>query len=272
MSNIANKLASLRELAKPGQIVNVSDADNKHENFETYKYNKNTPPDGTLTKIKLLIQETNLSNASKVALLDKVDQGIIDDSVIDALRDAKAVTPFGTVELSSEDIKWLQDQAKVADDIDFESWFATKYHFGKDGMHKAFAAKMNPSYYQDRLAAFNKKLALIAAVKKLQLLGPQNEDDLILQWALEQGRIKLDKNWDKIGITAENAVTPTMVKNNVRNGRLNSRLGRWVGQDNSNRMQLASGQNSVKTGLPSSRTQINKYGSGASDLMIFPSY
>lgn len=269
MSNISSRLASLRELAKPAQIVNESGDGDKHQNFASSKYNKNTPPDGTLTKIKLLIDESTQPGIDKPALIDKVDQGIISPAVIAALAASpKAETKFGLVYLEDEDINWLNEQAKVADELDFENWFATNYHFNQDGMGKAFAAKLNPGYYQDRLKEFNRQLQLISTVKKIQLLGPQSEDDLIVQWALEEGRIKLADNWDKIGITATGAVTGANVTRNVKEARLNAKLGRWMGQ---NQRKTDNGtSNQAKTGMVQTGARINKYGTGARDLMVLP--
>jgi hypothetical protein len=41
------------------------------------------------------------------------------------------------------------------------------------------------------------KMAL--RIKLLKLRGPKTEEDLITIWGLQTGRIKLDKDWDRVG-------------------------------------------------------------------------
>jgi hypothetical protein len=44
----------------------------------------------------------------------------------------------------------------------------------------------------------------------LQLRGPKNEKDLILQWGLSTGRIKLDEGWDRVGMEYTHPNQPRM--------------------------------------------------------------
>jgi hypothetical protein len=50
------------------------------------------------------------------------------------------------------------------------------------------------------------KLAL--RIKLLQLRGPKNEKDLILEWGLQTGRIKLDNGWDRVGMESTDTKLP----------------------------------------------------------------
>lgn len=105
---------------------------------------------------------------------------------------------FGTVQASDADFRWLADKAKAAEAADFDAWFGQ--HFDKNDLaSRQWAQEVNPDYYKERERLILEKAKMAARVRTIQLRGPQSEEDLMLMWALNTGRVQLDKDWDRIG-------------------------------------------------------------------------
>ncbi|MGB0548753.1 MAG: hypothetical protein ACPGR8_06425 [Limisphaerales bacterium] len=114
------------------------------------------------------------------------------------LMNADGTSPFGTVEASDADFRWMADKAKAAEAANFDAWFGQHFDLN-DLASRQWAQEVNPEYYKERERLILDKAKMAARIRTIQLRGPQSEEDLMLMWALNSGRVKLDNDWDRIG-------------------------------------------------------------------------
>lgn len=101
------------------------------------------------------------------------------------------VTPFGQLVAKDSDFEWLRRKREAEADANFQAWFAQNF----DKMsppQKDMAKKLFPRFYQERLRQLDRTVELQRKIAKLKLLGPENAQDLMLQYAAEAGFIESD--------------------------------------------------------------------------------
>lgn len=120
--------------------------------------------------------------------------------------DDQGMTPFGQVTATDADFLWLKKKRETEAFANLDAWIGKNFHVDDVAVRK-WLQETYPEYYEarERLMIDRAKFAL--RIKLLKLRGPKNHKDLILQWGLATGRIKLDRNWDVIGAYEE---TPNM--------------------------------------------------------------
>lgn len=107
------------------------------------------------------------------------------------LQTAPGVTEFGVLEAKDSDFLWLQKKREQADYANFSNWFAENFD-KMDPAQKKLARDMFPTFYQERLEQLHKDVALQGKLAEIKLMGVQNKDDLMLQYAMESGYIEAD--------------------------------------------------------------------------------
>ncbi len=115
-------------------------------------------------------------------------------------------TPFGQVTLSDDDLQHLQQKQQAEIEADFDAWAGSNFHTDDPAMRRWFQ-QIYPRYYKLRDEQMINKAKFALRVNRLLEHGAQDEEDLLLQWGLTTGHIKLEKGWNVIGY---NQRKPTM--------------------------------------------------------------
>ena len=108
------------------------------------------------------------------------------------------MTPFGQVQATDADFKWMQKKREADQLANFDSWAGENFH-SNDPATRKWHQEVNPEYYESRERLMVDRAKLALRIKLMKLRGPKNEKDLMLWWALQTGRIQLDRDWDVIG-------------------------------------------------------------------------
>lgn len=108
-----------------------------------------------------------------------------------ALADKQGVTPFGQLIASDSDFDWLDRKRAKEDEADLQAWFAQNYDFMAPEQ-KAVARRLWPDFYAQRQRMLERNVRLQQRIAELKLHGPQNKNDLMLQYAIESGYIPAD--------------------------------------------------------------------------------
>jgi hypothetical protein len=114
------------------------------------------------------------------------------------LMDQDGMTPFGQVYYDDKVGRWLERKAAAAETANFDSYF--NLNFNKNDLaSRQWAQEVNPKFYADREREMNERAEIVLKLKKIQLRGPQNKEDLQMLYLIESGRVKLPEDWDVIG-------------------------------------------------------------------------
>jgi hypothetical protein len=110
----------------------------------------------------------------------------------------QGMSPFGLVTASDADFRWAQKKRETEALANFDAWAGQNFHSNDPALRK-WHQEINPSYYEERERLMVERAKLALRIKLLKLRGPKTEEDLITIWGLQTGRIKLDKDWDRVG-------------------------------------------------------------------------
>lgn len=114
------------------------------------------------------------------------------------LMDKNGMTPFGQVYYDDKVGRWLQKKEAAAEAANFDSYF--NQNFNKNDLaSRQWAQQIHPEFYDAREREMAERAELVVKLKKIQLRGPQNEEDLKMLYLIENGRVVLPPDWDKIG-------------------------------------------------------------------------
>lgn len=114
------------------------------------------------------------------------------------LMDKDGMTPFGQVYYDDKVGKWLERKQGALEAADFDSYFNANFN-KNDLASRQFAQQLNPEFYEAREREMDERVEVVKALKKMQLRGPQNKQDVYMLWLIETGRVQLPPNWDTIG-------------------------------------------------------------------------
>lgn len=114
------------------------------------------------------------------------------------MMDSNGMTPFGQVFYDDKIGRWVERKAAVAEAANFDRYFAQNFN-KNDLASRQFAQKINPEFYQQREREMNERAEMVVKLKGIQLRGPQSKEDLYMLWLIESGRVRLPKDWDRIG-------------------------------------------------------------------------
>ena len=108
------------------------------------------------------------------------------------------MSPFGQIVATDKDFEWLRKKRETEAFANLDSWIGLNFHKA-DPATRRWLQETYPEYYESRERLMTDRAKLALRIQLLKLRGPKNEKDLMLQWALQTGRIKLDRDWDRIG-------------------------------------------------------------------------
>lgn len=112
-------------------------------------------------------------------------------------------TRLGQVQLSDDDILHLQKKQEAEVEADFDAWAGANFHTHDPATRRWFQ-QIYPRYYKIRDEKMINKAKFALRVNRLLEHGPQDEEDLLLQWGLTNGHIQLEPGWDVIGYHEDN--------------------------------------------------------------------
>lgn len=108
------------------------------------------------------------------------------------------MTKFGIVTVSDEDMEWLMKKRDTEAKFNFDRWIGENFNTN-DVVTRQWLQQTYPDYHDAREQAMVDRAKFALRVHLLMMRGPKNHKDLVLYWGLQQGLIKLERDWDKIG-------------------------------------------------------------------------
>lgn len=129
------------------------------------------------------------------------------------------MTEFGLVTVTDEDMQWLMKKRDTEAKFNFDRWIGENFNTN-DVVTRQWLQKTYPEYHDAREQAMIDRAKFALRVHLLMMRGPKNHKDLVLYWGLQQGLIKLDRDWDKIGAGKIN-VDMDKEQTRFKNGLLN---------------------------------------------------
>ncbi len=114
------------------------------------------------------------------------------------LMDDTGMTPFGQVYYDDKVGRWLERKAAVSEAANFDAYFNREFN-KNDLASRQWAQQIHPDFYKAREDEMNERAEIVLRLKKIQLRGPQDKQDLYMLWLIESGRVELPEDWDVIG-------------------------------------------------------------------------
>jgi len=119
---------------------------------------------------------------------------------MDLIKEGKTtgMTPLGLVTVTPQDLEWLQKKQEVEAKFNFDRWIGQNFNTN-DVVTRQWLQQIYPEYHDAREQAMVDRAKFALRIHLLMMRGPKDHKDLVLYWALQQGLVKLDRDWDKIG-------------------------------------------------------------------------
>jgi len=108
-----------------------------------------------------------------------------------------ATTPFGQLTVGDKELDWIAQKRETAEAANLDAWIGANFNVN-DVATRAWLQRVYPQFYERREEDMTRRAKFALRVHLLKMRGPRNRKDLILQWGLQTGRIKLDRDWDRI--------------------------------------------------------------------------
>lgn len=124
------------------------------------------------------------------------------------------MTKFGQLQVTDADLKALRHKTDTEALINFHTWEQGLYTH--DPVRRAWLDSVDPDFAASRIDLMVDRAQFALRVKTLLLRGPRSQEDLILMWGLQSGRIKLDDDWDRIGPSKTSFTSADQVKQQER--------------------------------------------------------
>lgn len=110
----------------------------------------------------------------------------------------EARTQFGVVHATDKDFEWLRKKRETEVQANFYKWVTENFHT-HDVTRRKWLQEVMPEFYDSLEKQLVNKVKLATRIKLILMRGPKNEKDLVLIFALENGLVKLDRDWDRVG-------------------------------------------------------------------------
>lgn len=118
----------------------------------------------------------------------------------------------------SEAVDFVKKKKEQEDLRVFEEWLHQKYDLN-DPLQVRFIKEKYPSYWERRVAQLDSDLKIAKRLAIMNLLGPQNEEDLYLQFQLDQGELNVARFGSIIDPKWQNQDDSKLIKRGVFNPR-----------------------------------------------------
>lgn len=133
------------------------------------------------------------------------------------LMDKDGMTPFGQVYYDDSVGRWLEKKEAATELANMDAWFGQNYNKSSIA-ERQFAQQIYPEYYTEREKLMMEKAAMVVKLKAIQLRGPRNKEDLMLQYLVQSGKVQLPADWDRIGTSTLTAPDMTVQRANFARG------------------------------------------------------
>lgn len=133
------------------------------------------------------------------------------------LMDKDGMTPFGQVYYDDSVGRWLEKKEAATELANMDAWFGENYNKSSIA-ERQFAQQIYPEYYTEREKLMMERAAMVVKLKAIQLRGPRNKEDLMLQYLVQSGKVQLPQDWDRIGISTLKAPDATVQAQNFARG------------------------------------------------------
>lgn len=139
-----------------------------------------------------------------------------------------AVSSARPLPIDSADINYIKNKAAAEELAGYQAWIGNRFRLDDPATNYWFQG-VAPSYYDQKAETIDSQIDLSSAYAKIRLRGPQNEDDLKLQWMISTGRLKLPKGapWDPLenelreaGVAANDNIDRIQTQIATRNKRI----------------------------------------------------
>lgn len=108
---------------------------------------------------------------------------------------APSALKLGTdVPVTDRDIDYLLDQRTKEEKYNFDKWKYTTYQPGSDPIRIKYFEKIDPGFFKERESQIDHDLDLVKRLALLSLNGVQSEDDVILMYGINMGKVAVP-NW-----------------------------------------------------------------------------
>lgn len=91
---------------------------------------------------------------------------------------------------TEKEIDYLKRKRDAEEYANYNDWLIHKFPLN-DPANREILKRTVPRYFEERKAVLSEQINLSAKYANLRLFGPDNEDDLKLQYAVETGRVRL---------------------------------------------------------------------------------
>lgn len=103
---------------------------------------------------------------------------------------ANMITPSRPMPWTEKEIDYLKRKRDAEEYANYNDWLVKKFPLN-DPANRDILKRTVPRYFEERKQVLQEQIALSSKYANLRLFGPENEDDLKLQYAVETGRVKL---------------------------------------------------------------------------------
>lgn len=118
---------------------------------------------------------------------------------------ALGMTDLGQVQLTEEDLQYLMRKRATEGEANFDAWLGANFHTDSVTIRQ-WLQRIYPKFYEDRESAMINKAKTALRICRILDKGPQDEEDLILQFGLQEGLVQLEEDWNVIGPTTRKPV------------------------------------------------------------------
>lgn len=120
---------------------------------------------------------------SQVAMLrDLADQAVKDN----------LITPARPLPVQDWELQYMKDKAANEDYAAYRQWLSNKYDLN-DMATRAWFKQIAPEYFTEKRELLKEMMDRHAKYSLLRMAGPENEEDLRFEYAVETGRIPIPK-------------------------------------------------------------------------------
>lgn len=135
--------------------------------------------------------ETRMINSNRYPYRP-IPKDSYDDSwnIKSQMTSAGMISSSRPLPIEEADIDYLMRKRDAEEYAGFVDWIGHKYPMN-DPANREMMKQIIPSYFSERKALLQESIALQAKYANLRLVGPESENDLMFEYMVETGRVKI---------------------------------------------------------------------------------
>lgn len=102
------------------------------------------------------------------------------------------ITPARPLPVQDWELQYMKDKAAAEDYAAYQQWLSNKYDLN-DMATRAWFKQIAPEYFTQKRELLKELMDRHAKYSYLRMAGPENEEDLLFEYAVETGRIPIPK-------------------------------------------------------------------------------